>query len=79
MKPFTFELNGVMREIGDYSPNITPRGAYGDDGRQLGTNYFITHLGTRTCVVGQRVRTGLQIGTIADFVEAQSVSLPGTT
>ena len=23
MKPFTFELNGVVQEIGDYSPNIT--------------------------------------------------------
>lgn len=32
-----------------------------------GTEYFITHLDTRTCVVGQRVRGGLQLGTVADY------------
>jgi hypothetical protein len=32
-----------------------------------GTDYFMTHLGSRTCAVDDRVHIGQQLGTVADY------------
>jgi murein DD-endopeptidase MepM/ murein hydrolase activator NlpD len=74
---------GTVQRFSGHDPALGPIGPDGNPGGRAaaggplgwslyllgdsGTSYFMTHLDTRTCVVGQRVRTGLQLGTIADY------------
>ena len=78
--PVISPADGTVYKLSGHDPADGPFGAgkvygwsvyiQGTDGRQ----YFLTHLGTRTARVGQTVRQGQQIGTVADFEKYGTVN-----
>jgi murein DD-endopeptidase MepM/ murein hydrolase activator NlpD len=66
---------GTVRRHSGHRPTAvaTPGGPYGWSiyiEAPSGTDYFLTHFGTRTTKVGQRVEKGDVIGTVADYTKA---------
>lgn len=72
--PCVAPVTGEVTRLSGHNPANGPtNGPHGPFGWSLylhgdnGKTYFLTHLGTRTVHVGQRVRQGQKIGTVANY------------
>jgi len=78
--PVISPVDGTVYKLSGHDPADGPSGPgkvygwsvyiKGTDGRE----YFLTHLGTRTTYVGQQLKQGEQIGTVADFAKYGTVN-----
>jgi murein DD-endopeptidase MepM/ murein hydrolase activator NlpD len=67
--------NGVIDRLSGHpvTPRATPGGPYGLScylTRVGGGRYFLTHFGSLSAKVGQRVKKGQPLGTVADYTKA---------
>ena len=72
--PCVAPVSGRIRRFSGHDPELGPiEGAGGPLGWTIylagddGNDYFITHMGSRTVVVGQHVKQGQKIGTVANY------------
>ena len=66
---------GTIRRFSGHAPTpvATPGGPYGWSiylRRPNGDDYYLTHFGTRSVVVGQKVTRGQRLGTVANYSKA---------
>lgn len=74
--PVVAPENGKIVRFSGHDPAQGPtEGPHGPLGWSIyldgdsGTSYYMTHLGTRTCAIGQRIEAGRQVGTVADYAK----------
>lgn len=72
--PAVSPVNGRVARLSGHDPAMGPtNGPHGPLGWSVyiqgsnGHSYFLTHMGTRTVKVGQAVKAGQAIGTVADY------------
>lgn len=81
--PVVAPETGKIERFSGHDPSLGPIGPNGFHGSQYaggplgwsiylrgdvsGTDYYLTHLGSRSCVEGQHVLAGQQIATVADY------------
>lgn len=72
--PCVAPVNGTVTKLSGHDPKLgAVQGAGGPLGWSVyihgtdGRDYYLTHMGSRTVVVGSKVRQGQKIGTVADY------------